>query len=130
MPDQSIEELYDERVGELLASTFQSAVEIMGGLVRSGDGGIIELNPGDMTRYEVHIGSRRTHVLLSGEPMEIRYKPIPSTPISFGSGSVGHQTAVLGVAEHQIEPNHPWTAAVWRRLWKMFLERLPMEEWR
>lgn len=119
---------YDQRVAEMgprADIAFRSAAEIMAGMIETGEGGRIALQPGDMTRYEIVIASRRRFTVSDGEEMTIDFIPITSTEIAFGTVRAMSVRALGGA--HRISPEHPWTAAVWRRLFAALMERLPEE---
>lgn len=117
---------YNEAVAELSATPFQEVVEIMDGLIRSGEGGCIYFQPGDATRYSIIVEGGRTFTVSNGEPMSIGRIPVGSTHVSFGTIGQMHRQPIGRLSE--IYPGHPWTAAVWRRLSTMLA--LKSEAWR
>lgn len=105
---------YDEQVAQLMSPPFREIAAVAANLIESGDGGNIVFQPGDATRYLMTISPARTYTISSGEPMLSEYIPEHSRKITFGTATMIHEQP-LGRIE-QLDPDHPWTAAIWRRI--------------
>lgn len=119
--------LVDERVAELDDGAFTRAAQAAANALRHGEGLHLAIEPGDMTSYSLIIGPTIVvtvgvhipdHSMRSGPP-----RP-PSALVQFGTES-NNATTYWGHAsrlDHDL--THPWTAAVWRRLYALITQEM------
>lgn len=110
---------FDDCVADMDDATFTLAAEHVALAMVRGTGLTMFFQPGDATRYKVGVTCRQTITVSSpnnndGPDVQHGQVGLGSVLISFGVERK-MQTCAWGHIE-QLRPDHPWSAAVWRRL--------------
>lgn len=104
---------FDEAVATLDQDLFIDAANLIAMKIRNGNGIHLHFEPGDATKYLFSAEPRIIEVV-STHPRANSVNSIPSTRITFGTES-NHTTTYIGHGD--MSTLHPFTQAVWRRLW-------------
>lgn len=105
---------YDEAVALLEADVFDRCAERVAHQLLAGRAIEIRFQPGDATAYKIRVGSCHVATISSNGEDHEHITPTDNMTIAFGTDSSMNQTFVGHM--YSIAPDHPWTAAVWRRL--------------
>lgn len=111
-----------DAVMALDADAFDRAADAIVTALDTGEGVRINFQPGDATKYIIVIGVRRTLTISDGESTTLRLAPIGDVEVAFGTDSMMSRLP-FGHAS-RMEPRHPWTNEVWKRLWATVTEKL------
>jgi hypothetical protein len=109
-------------INQLPAVAFDHAAEHIAGALLQGHGTFVYLEPGDATRYQISVESRRAIRFDPTMHVDPIKRPISNVRVTFGTDT-RHATEYWSSAD-RLSVGDEYTDAIWQRLRTLIIERL------
>jgi hypothetical protein len=113
-----------ERVAELAEDVFQRLATLIATSLDHGDALLCVFEPGDATQYQIALSTRNGYIVSVHTGMSRHLTRIDEVAVTFGTETQRVSLPWGHASRLDRELTHGWTAAVWRRLYPMIVERL------